>query len=357
MKNEFYVQWHITNQCRNRCKHCYQSRYNGENVTIDQAEFVLNSIRECCYKLDAEPYIVITGGDPFENPNFFEILKRSLTVTPRVGILGNPEPLIKDCGKAINCLAEMGIDSYQVSLDGMEKTHDSWRRKGSFQNTIKAIQMLNGAGIWTNVMSTISKDNYKEMVDVMKTSYENGAKFWTFTRYAPFTGGHCGLTPEEFSGFMREIIEALKPYEEKGIPSQTREPLFCYAENFRTPENLGGCGMGYSRLVVLPDNTVMACRRHPGSILGKLNKKHSLLWHFAMNPMMDMYRDFSKIKGCAECSLISKCRGCRAIAFLATGDDFGHDPQCQILKEMRLNAGVVDEQYFLRETSFGVKCS
>lgn len=222
MENELYVQWHITNQCRNRCLHCYQKRYDGESVTLEQADFILKNIRRCGKELEAEPYIVITGGDPFENSNFYEILRRSLRISRRVGILGNPEPIIRENGKDARFLAELKIDSYQLSVDGMQRTHDMFRYKGSFRKTIKAIEVLRKAGVWVNIMSTVSFVNYQEMADVMKTVYDCGANFWTFTRYAPAQSGHCGISPRDFMAFLSEITEELKPYEAQGKPQQTR---------------------------------------------------------------------------------------------------------------------------------------
>jgi radical SAM protein with 4Fe4S-binding SPASM domain len=325
---------------------------------LEQADFILANVKECADELEAEPYILITGGDPFENPNFLEILERSLKVSSRVGILGNPEPIIKNNGEVIKRLVELKIDSYQVSLDGMEATHDAWRKEGSFKQTLIAIEMLRKAGIWTNVMSTVSAENYKEMPDVIRSSYAHGANFWTFTRYAPTIGGHCGIEPGEYLNFMEGIVEVLKPYEAQGKPTQTREPLLCQAKNFENHEKLGGCGMGFSRLVLLPDNTVMACRRHPGSVLGKVDHDHSLLWHFAMNEKMDCYRDFSLISECYKCKNVEKCRGCRAVAYLATGTEYGDDPQCLIAEKRRINAGISNDDYFIpQKECFSVKCS
>jgi len=31
---------------------------------------------------------------------------------------------------------------------------------------------------------------------------------------------------------------------------------------------------------------------------------------------------------CRECELLTNCRGCRAVAYAASGDFMGEDPQC-----------------------------
>jgi sulfatase maturation enzyme AslB (radical SAM superfamily) len=37
-------------------------------------------------------------------------------------------------------LAELGCDKYQLSIDGMRKTHDSIRKRGSFDATLEKIR-------------------------------------------------------------------------------------------------------------------------------------------------------------------------------------------------------------------------
>lgn len=63
----------ITTQCGMHCTHCMDDApIHGEHMTLETAEKVLKALID--KKLQNFP-ISITGGDPFENPNFFEILK------------------------------------------------------------------------------------------------------------------------------------------------------------------------------------------------------------------------------------------------------------------------------------------
>ena len=108
-KGEFYLQWHITNRCPNRCKHCYQNNYQGMDTDLGAAEFVLDNLKKCCEELESDPYLVITGGDPFANPNFPKILAMAKVSCEKVGILGNPEHILADGGKTLNWLKGMRI--------------------------------------------------------------------------------------------------------------------------------------------------------------------------------------------------------------------------------------------------------
>ena len=333
MAKRFYLQWHITNRCENRCKHCYITDYNQPDVDWKTSQLILQDFSECCEKLEVEPHLVITGGDPILHPRFWDILSLARENCKWVGILGNPEKLDD---RTIAKLKKIGIDRYQLSLDGMETTHDSIRLPGSFQSTTKAISRLSQAGISVSVMSTVSFFNYQEMINVMQLSYQLGAKHWSFARWTP-QNGDCGILPNEFVSFLRKIETAHKLFEKKGVEPQNKESLLILIR--RKSCNIGrqdlkiqgGCGIGTSTLTILPDNTVMACRRHSGSVLEKWTPQRGFLSIFLKNSKLKDYRRIDKIEGCKDCQYLYYCRGCRAAAYASTGNHFGKDPQCPML--------------------------
>ena len=92
MSKRFYLQWHITNQCGNRCVHCYQQgNYGGPEVTHEKAVLILEDFLSLCSRLNADSYLAITGGDPFLNRDFKPILTAASSKCFWVSILANPE--------------------------------------------------------------------------------------------------------------------------------------------------------------------------------------------------------------------------------------------------------------------------
>ncbi|MEK7624959.1 MAG: radical SAM protein [Patescibacteria group bacterium] len=329
--NSFYFQWHITDVCGNRCKHCYITEFNKQQVSLATAEGIMADMKGCCEALDAEATLSVTGGDPLTHPEIWAILKEARKFTKKLAVLGNPELL---SAENIGKLKNAGVDKYQFSLDGMESTHDAIRRPGSFKRTLAGIRSLVQAGIHVVVNSTVSGINYHEMVDVMKLSYDLGASKWSFARWVP-ESGTCGISAQEYSKFLKEIFELQKSFKSDGttflagdslMNSVILEPAPC--DGVTT-----GCALGSSALCVLPDNTVMACRRHKDSMLGKWKKSGDLLDFFLFNPKMEVYRQTDKIVGCNKCGFKSQCRGCRALAYVNNGDTFGTDPQCVLINK------------------------
>ena len=91
--DRFYLQMHITNKCHNRCKHCYQTVYDGHDMTAAEASLVISELSEIGKKMYIISEVAITGGDPMYNSNFFEIAALARALCDRVVILGNPELL------------------------------------------------------------------------------------------------------------------------------------------------------------------------------------------------------------------------------------------------------------------------
>ncbi len=331
MGKRFYLQWHITNKCGNRCAHCYQRNYDGPQTDPVTARAVLQDLDKTCAAMKAQPYLAITGGDPFMNPDFWEILRLAREHCEHVGVLGNPEGLTDEC---IPRLKAAGIKHYQVSLDGLEPTHDRIRYPGSHRATMDAIRRLAGYGVAATVMSTVSSENFHEMANVMESVYGAGASRWSFARYSPAERGDCGIPPSEYMRFLVDITRAHQRYDALGHEPIEKDPLLAQLNPTKCDPSAqrvcGGCGIGSSVMTLLPDNTLMACRRHPGSALGVWTPERGLLHHFVHSPKLREFREIHKLEACADCRFLYYCRGCRAAAYCATGDHFGRDPQCPI---------------------------
>ena len=68
MSQYFSFQWHITDECDQRCKHCYIFSGEGcrelKSMTWDQMQEVVANCEDFCRRYHRIPYFYITGGDP-----------------------------------------------------------------------------------------------------------------------------------------------------------------------------------------------------------------------------------------------------------------------------------------------------
>ncbi len=157
------------------------------------------------HNINIKPRINFTGGDPLLRRDFFELLAYAKACEIYIGILGNPY-LISE--KSAKRLKEHGVRRYQISIDGMEETHDAFRRKGSFKDSLRALEVLKKVGIRENVMFTLSKQNAPDLISVMRLMAEMKIGRFDFARVA--TLGNAKDTescfePREYRQFLLKV--------------------------------------------------------------------------------------------------------------------------------------------------------
>ena len=211
----FSFQWHITDNCDQRCKHCYifsgGNPHVPETMTREEMHTVLDNCLDFCETFGRIPYFYVTGGDPILHPFFWELLETFRANNIFFSILGNPFHIDDSiCEK----LQALGCEKYQLSIDGMRTTHDFFRKPGSFDTTLEKISCINKAGISSVIMSTVSKQNIHEIPSVIDVVVEHEAEIYSFARYCPTGAGEItGITPNEYREFLRVCDEKFTAYE------------------------------------------------------------------------------------------------------------------------------------------------
>lgn len=337
MRPYFSFQWHITDECDQRCKHCYiYSGARGKQAKSMAWDSMCRVIENCVRMADTfgrTPYFYLTGGDPLLHPHFWDLLEYLEALKIGFAILGNPFHLDDDVCKR---LKECGCTKYQLSLDGLRATHDFIRRQGSFDCTLAKISCLRNAGITTVIMTTVSEINMEEVPALIDTVVAHEVDVFSFARFCPVDGS-LGIAPLEYRKFLERCSERFKYYENLTCSTYFNKKdhlwrLYEYETGeFTIPDTCEphmiyeGCNCGNCHLTILPDGRVLACRRVKESDVGDaLHQDLCRIWLVEM----EKYREYTHFKKCARCELLAWCRGCPAVASSTTGDFYAVDPQC-----------------------------
>ena len=339
MKRYFAFQWHITDECDQRCKHCYIFSENNskkpEAMTWPQMRETFYNCLDFCEVHDCLPYFYITGGDPILHSDFWNLLGLMKENKIPFAILGNPFHLNDEICQR---LKEYGCQKYQLSLDGMRETHDWFRKPGSFDITLEKIGCIKRAGIRAVIMTTVSGTNIGEVSDIIDTVVAHGADVFAFARYCPTSEEKdTGISPLRYRELLAACDQKFKAYEAAGCETffNKKDHLWTLYEyetgTFHIPETAedgmiyGGCNCGNCHLTILPNGDVYACRRVQNSKVSNVFKDRLAdVWVCEM----ESYREYDKFKKCGRCELKAWCRGCPAVASGARGDFYDADPQC-----------------------------
>lgn len=338
MKKLFSFQWHITEKCDQHCSHCYL--YQGHDILCQpdmsesSAEIVIKKIIAFCDRFKLTPFVHITGGDPILCDSFWSIIELLSYNKIKFGILGNPFH-INDT--IVSKLQNAGCEAYQLSLDGLESTHDHIRKPGSFKTTLDAIRILKKSSIKTAVMSTVSKINMSEIPAVVDVIVEYKVDSFGFSRYCPNPGDISTMpTPLEYRDFLYSMWDKYQEYpglRERFILKDHLWYLFLQENNLFDPSSvnnpknliLDGCHCGITHLTILTDGTVYACRRSTTPVGNVFDED---LYDIFVSDRMNAYRQYDSFEKCKKCDLLAFCRGCPSVAKCTYGNFYAPDPQC-----------------------------
>ncbi|MBA4393922.1 MAG: hypothetical protein C0407_10255 [Desulfobacca sp.] len=337
---DFFVQWHLTDRCNLRCRHCYQEGISSEELTLPEIRQVVEEIAEMvkawseAYEIAFSPSINVTGGEPFFRSDLFEILETMAGKGFDLFLLSNGILIDR---KRAERLAGLSVKGIQVSLEGPEEIHESIRGKGSFSASLKGVGHLIAAGIAVTLNMTLSEINAGTVADMMELSKSLGVSRLGFSRLVP-SGKGTGLLPYLLSKEkVKDLYTGIFSRTVEGIEIITGDPIATQMSNLGNSEDLGsvplgGCAAGLSGLTLLPDGTVMPCRRLPVPIGNVREDSLRELW--VSSPVLERLRDKSQYQGkCGSCKRWAACRGCRAIAYACSqsrgeNDFLAEDPQC-----------------------------
>mgnify|MGYP002853775579 CR=1 FL=1 len=335
----FAFQWHITDACDQRCKHCYIFA-PGHPTLIEmpweRMVAVLANVERMASRMKSTPYLYITGGDPILHSRFWDFLELVHAHDIPFTLMGNPFHLTDEVCSRMKAL---GCRKYQLSLDGLRETHDRFRKPGSFDATLKAIDIIRSSGMHCAIMSTISATNIDQIPALIDVVVEHKVDIFAFGRYCPDSEDKARketwhVEPLRYRDFLDLCWQKFEQYKDSGTTFNLKDhlwTLFLYDKGlFKIPDGLDedtiydGCNCGNCHFTITAEGRLMACRRFE-SYVGTVSEEMYDVFH---GPRMEQYRQHERFEKCRKCELLRFCRGCPAVAFGYNHDFYAPDPQC-----------------------------
>jgi AdoMet-dependent heme synthase len=153
------------------------------------------SFAECCRTIDqiaefAPAILVIGGGEPLWRRDIFDIVRRATERGLEVALATNGTLIDETMAERIR---DAGVRRVSVSLDGVDAaTHDTFRgHQGAFDAAIRAIKLIKGLGMGTEINTTVSRHNAHQLLDILALADGLGVRALHLFLGSPFG---CGLT-------------------------------------------------------------------------------------------------------------------------------------------------------------------
>jgi len=215
----------VTSHCNAKCRTCFywESLNQDGDLTFSQLE-TLSSTMPKFKKL------WLSGGEPFLHKRLADVIhlfQKVNSITdinlPTNGIL--TERTKSTVEKMLEENPKLTID-LNFSLDGFAETHDSIRGvPNNFEMTTRTIKELcevrdrnKNSHLRVNVVTVITQENYKELVDFAKYILENtdvSGQYFEIIRGAPLDPDLKLISAKEVRDLYREFMKVHKSYSKK----------------------------------------------------------------------------------------------------------------------------------------------
>jgi MoaA/NifB/PqqE/SkfB family radical SAM enzyme/SAM-dependent methyltransferase len=161
--------FHLTDACNLSCRHCLFAASPAKTRSLDPA--YLQSAVAQALDLGCRLFS-FTGGEPFLYPDFVPFLRELLKNSEVHAAVLTNGMLLDQFLDALGALDRLHL---QVSLDGLEESHDRLRGRGSYQKLMKNLQALQDADIPVTLSVAVSRENIDDLSRVIDVAAEVGA--------------------------------------------------------------------------------------------------------------------------------------------------------------------------------------
>jgi len=329
----------ITNKCNLKCKHCLVDAGTAleDELSLEEIKGIIDQLKEMkVFTLN------FGGGEPLLRTDFLEILDYASKLNMGIVISTNGY-LVDD--RLLDNLENIKTFAVQISVDGLEKCHDEFRGiKGSFKRAVEALKRFSERGYFTIMSTMMIKKNMDDIGSLIDLALSLGVSSFKLSTFMPSGRGKenvknlliTGSELERLAGF---VLNQKNKYSDRlHVDIQGTFPWLLenkpkkHPPEFKERHERIGCSAGQTNITISPIGEVFPCPFLRKSAAGSLrHSSFKAIWYDSEAFYMFRNIERGQIKGkCRNCEYAPHyCQaGCRAAAYLYSGDFYAEDPNC-----------------------------
>lgn len=328
------VYWEITRACSLACRHCRaEASTHADPAELTSAEGLALLERLASFG-DPKPKVILTGGDPLEREDLFELIAHARSLD--LGVSVSPSATPKLTSESVFRLANAGVEAISLSIDGATaERHDALRGvPGCFDRTLVAARAAANARLPVQINSLACAETLDNLAALYALASELRVARWSVF-FLVTVGRGSMLRPldvEAANRLLRWLSDL--PVDRLPLVTTTEAPHFrrVQLQRHRLPQAASPrAGFG-----VRDGNGVMFIS-HTGEVspsgflplaAGNVRTEDPVAL-YRSSPLFESLRDVARFGGrCGACAFHGVCGGSRARAWTATGDPLAEDPLC-----------------------------
>lgn len=329
------VYWEITRSCSLACRHCRaEATLRADPDELSPAEgraLLLDRLAS----FDPRPHVILTGGDPLERADLFELIAHARSLGLHVSVSPSATPRLT--ADVVRRFVEAGVEAISLSVDGaLADHHDALRGvPGCFDRTLRAARAAAEAKLMVQVNTLVCAETVTDLPAIHRLATELRAARWSLF-FLVSVGRGTVLRPIDAEAAERllEWLSDLPRGEGFPVVTTTEAPHFRRVTLQRrtlpahAPARAGfGVRDGNGVMFVSHTGDVSPSGFLPLSVGNVRTGDPITIYRSA--PLFASLRDPTTFGGrCGACNFHAVCGGSRARAWSATGDPLAEDPLC-----------------------------
>ncbi len=337
------IAWESTRACNFACLHCRaqaQKTPDPRQLNTKEALGLLDQIAEF-----SKPMFVVSGGDPLQRTDIFEIAEYATELGLRVVMSPSGSNFTP---KIVDKMKVAGVKMISISLDGSNPAiHDGFRQvPGAFDLSVKNMRLAREANLPFQINTTVTKHNRQDLSNILQHAIEFGASAWDVFMLVPTGRGKIAMeiSPKQYEETLNFVYESslnspipikmtCSPHYSR-VVAQSKDRAKSFGESWQSNTNptasygaARSCMAGNGFCFVSHIGEIFGCGFLPVSA-GSIREKR-LKEIYQESTLFLQLRNRSLLKGkCGVCEYKMICGGCRARAFSA-GDLLQEEPYCE----------------------------
>ncbi len=318
------ISWEATRRCNLRCVHCGTPSEDVNHAAELTTEEIVGAFDQIAHDFDMSQFrhINITGGEPFVRSDLLEVLQRiSEKLCYRNIDIQTNGIALGDEPELLDKLKDYGVTGLGISIDGIEESHDAFRRvRGGFAKAFRAAQLAVEKGYVVTVSMVVHSNNIDEILplfDLVKSEIRPRVfRLMTIDPIgrAAFDAEYL-LSPEQ----VRYVVDFLKAEYERSChtyadPQATMVEFGCggwlgmeLEGTFRPL--IFHCIAGINNIGILYDGKLASCNNIPRDFIEGDLRTESIktVWETRYQRYRNI--DWKRVGDCAKCDQWDHCHG------------------------------------------------
>jgi heme b synthase len=330
------IAWESTRACNFACVHCRataQKHPDPNQLTTQEAFQLVDQIASFC-----KPILIISGGDPLQRKDIFDIAKHASACGIRVVMSPSGSNITPS---VIEKLKASGVKMISLSIDGScPEVHDNFRQvRGAFNLAMQNMSYAREGDLVFRINTTVTQHNLLDLSKILKLAVEVGAQEWDVFMLVPTGRGKVNMeiTPSQYEETLKFIYKASQtspiPIKVTCAPQYMRIISQQQKQSTLPQTPIGprvsgrGCMAGNGFCFISHVGEVYGCGFLPISVGNIRQQSFQQIYQHA--PLFVELRNHELLKGkCGACNYKAMCGGCRSRALSVHKDYLEEEPYC-----------------------------